>query len=247
MAHLAHYKEAHPLPMVIWHWVNLVSMFTLIFTGFYIHYPFFPGAMGVCRGVHVLAGIILLLALLYRIILAFTVKSAPTGGTRDLVRDWKTYAPQKSNRHGLVQCVKYYLFIKKEHPLQAKLGVLQKISYLCFVPLFLIMGWTGFALWIPTSEWAIFACLVNWFGVMNVRLIHWFVMFVIILIICIHVYLATIEGLAGAKLILFRQEHGGLVYDPVTRDIIGYDAMGHGQSFGAEPTHRDLDKEHVKS
>ena len=39
MAHLAHYKEAHPLPFVITHWVNLICMFSLIFTGFYIHYP----------------------------------------------------------------------------------------------------------------------------------------------------------------------------------------------------------------
>ena len=30
MAHLAHYKEAHPLPFVITHWINLVAMIFLI-------------------------------------------------------------------------------------------------------------------------------------------------------------------------------------------------------------------------
>ena len=54
MAHLAHYREAHPLPFVITHWINLICMFILIFTGFYIHFPFFPLFMSVARGLHVL-------------------------------------------------------------------------------------------------------------------------------------------------------------------------------------------------
>ena len=33
MAHLAHYKEAHPLPFVITHWINLAAMVVLILTG----------------------------------------------------------------------------------------------------------------------------------------------------------------------------------------------------------------------
>ena len=31
---LAHYREAHPLPFVITHWINLVAMILLIITGF---------------------------------------------------------------------------------------------------------------------------------------------------------------------------------------------------------------------
>ena len=42
MAHLAHYREAHPLPFVITHWINLVAMILLIVTGFAIHFPFWP-------------------------------------------------------------------------------------------------------------------------------------------------------------------------------------------------------------
>ena len=42
MAHLAHYREAHPLPFVITHWINLVAMILLIVTGFCIHFPFWP-------------------------------------------------------------------------------------------------------------------------------------------------------------------------------------------------------------
>lgn len=246
MAHLAHYKEAHPLPFVITHWVNLVCMFCLIFTGFYIHYPFFPGAMGICRGIHVFCGIVITINCIMRIVLAFFVKSAPTGGTRAVVRDYKTWLPQRNNRHMLLETIKYYLFINKEHVIGGKLGVLQKISYLLIAPLIFIMAWTGFALWIPTSTWGISEVLTQNIGVMNVRLIHYITMFIIMIIMCIHIYLANIEGVAPSKLILFRKEHAGLVYDPETRNVVGYDGMGHGPSYGQGPRTGDLDKEGVK-
>ena len=59
MAHLAHYREAHPLPFVITHWINLVAMILLIVTGFAIHFPFWPYFMGIARGVHVFCGFVL--------------------------------------------------------------------------------------------------------------------------------------------------------------------------------------------
>ena len=58
MAHLAHYKEAHPLPFVITHWINLVSMIFLIITGFVIHFPI-PAIMGICRGLHIFFGFVI--------------------------------------------------------------------------------------------------------------------------------------------------------------------------------------------
>ena len=146
----------------------------------------------------------------------------------------------------LIEWVKYYLFLQKDHPLGAKLGVPQKLSYLLIPILIFIMAWTGFALWIPTSTWGISEFIINAWGVMNVRLVHYFVMFVIMIIMCFHLYLANIEGIAPTLLILFRKEHGGLVYDPVKRNVVGYDAMGHGTSKGEGPSKLDLDKEGVK-
>lgn len=101
MAHLAHYKQAHPLPMKVTHWVNLVCMALLIFTGFLIHFPFWAGLTGVARGVHVFCGMLLVVNCILRIIFAFMFHSAPTGGTRNMVRDYKTYLPQADNRHQL--------------------------------------------------------------------------------------------------------------------------------------------------
>ena len=225
MAHLAHYKEAHPLPFVITHWINLVSMICLIISGFIIHFPV-AGIMGICRGVHVFFGFVLFINCLVRVILSFFVKSAPTGGTRKTVTDYKTWLPQADNKHQGGSWVKYYLFTKKDHPLSAKLGVPQKISYLLIPILILLMFYTGLCLWAPTMDMPFFAAgtaLVG--GAMSMRIIHYFGMFAFICFIFIHVYLANVEGTAPTKLMFFRKEHGGLVYDPDKHVIIGEDKM----------------------
>lgn len=226
MAHLAHYREAHPLPFVITHWINLVSMILLIFTGFYIHYPFFSGFMGIARGAHIFFGFVLVINCIVRIVLAFFVESAPTGGTRKTVKDYKTWLPQKDNRHQLGAWIKYYLFLKRDHPLGAKLGVPQKISYLCIPILILIMFYTGLCLWGPTMDLGFFAAGTNLVGgLMSMRIIHYCLMFVFICFTLLHMYLANVEGLAPTKLMLGWKEHGGLVYDPDTHTIVGEDKM----------------------
>ena len=224
MAHLAHYREAHPLPFVITHWINLLSMIVLIFTGFFIHFPFLPGLMGACRGAHIFFGVILLVNCLVRVIMAFFVKSAPTGGTREQVTDIKTYLPQKDNRHQFGAWIKYYLFIKKDHPLSAKLGVPQKLSYIMIPFLIVIMAYTGFAIYNPLMNVSFFAVGLDLIGgAMNMRVLHYCLMYVFIGFCFIHVYLANIEGTAASKLMFFWKEHGGLTYDPKKHNISGED------------------------
>ncbi|WP_455164476.1 cytochrome b/b6 domain-containing protein [Slackia exigua] len=218
MAHLAHYDEAHPLPFRITHWINLVAMVFLIISGCIIHFPFVPGVMGVARGAHIFFGFVLTINCLVRVIMAFVVKSAPTGGTRVVVKDYKTWLPQADNRHQLGAWIKYYLFMKKDHPQSAKLGVPQKISYLLIPVLILIMFITGLCIWGPTMG-ATAGLTAALGGTMAVRIIHYFMMFVFIIFIFIHVYLANIEGFAPSKLMFFGKEHEGLHYD-VERHVV---------------------------
>ena len=232
MAHLAHYREAHPLPFVITHWINLVCMILLIITGFCIHFPFFPEFMGIARGVHIFCGFVLFINCVVRVIMAFFVKSSPTGGTRKQVTDYKTWLPQKDNRHQAVQWVKYYLFLKKDHPLGAKLGVPQKLSYLLIPILIIVMFYTGLCLWGATMNLPICEAGINLVGgAMSMRIIHFFLMFVFIIFMFIHIYLANVEGTAPTKLMFLWKEHGGLVYDPDVHNIVGedplYEAEGH--------------------
>ena len=209
---------------VVTHWINLVSMILLILTGFIIHYPFIAGITGICRGVHIFAGFVLFLNCVFRVCASFVVKSAPTGGTRKMVTDYKTWLPQKDNRHQGGAWIKYYLFMKKDHPLSAKLGVPQKISYLCIPILILIMFWTGLCLWGETQNWAAMAWTTNLVGgAMSMRIIHYYLMFVFICFMFLHIYLANVEGFAPTKLMFLRKEHGGLVYDPDIHNIVGED------------------------
>lgn len=209
---------------VVTHWINLVSMILLILTGFIIHYPFIAGITGICRGVHLFCGFVLFLNMVFRVAASFFVKSAPTGGTRKLVADYKTWLPQKDNRHQGGAWIKYYLFLKKDHPLSAKLGVPQKISYLCIPVLILIMFWTGLCLWAPTMQMPVFDWWVNLVGgAMSMRIIHYYLMFVFICFMMLHIYLANVEGIAPTKLMFARKEHGGLVYDPDIHNIVGED------------------------
>ncbi|MCI8452058.1 cytochrome b/b6 domain-containing protein [Enterorhabdus sp. P55] len=228
MAHLAHYREAHPMIFVVTHWINLIAMILLIVTGFCIHFPFWPMFMGIARGVHVFFGFVLFLNCVFRVIAAFFVKTSPTGGTREQVPDYKTWLPQKDNRHQALEWIKYYLFLRKTHPLGAKLGVPQKISYLLIPFLIVAMFWTGLCLWAPTMAAAPMAATTNLVGgLMSMRIIHYFGMYVFIIFMFIHIYLANVEGFAPTKLMFIHKEHGGLIYAPEVHDIVGEDLETH--------------------
>lgn len=214
------------MPFVVTHWINLVSMAFLIITGILIHFPLIPGSMGMVRGLHIFFGILIFVNCIVRIILAFFVKSAPTGGTRETVKDYKTWLPQKDNRHQAGAWVKYYLFAKKDHPLGAKLGVPQKLSYLLIPILIILMFITGMCLWQTTANIPFFAAITSALGgAMSIRIIHYFGMYVFIIFIFIHVYLANVEGTEPTKLMFFHEEHGGLVYDPDKHVIVGEDTL----------------------
>ncbi len=227
MAHLAHYKEAHPRVFVITHWINLIAMIFLILSGFYIHFPLFGGLMGLARGAHMFFAFTLVINCIVRVVMAFTVKSAVYGGTRKVEPDYKAFLPQKANRHQFGAWIKYYLFLKKEHPLGGKYGVPQKLAYIAVPFLIIIMAINGLCLWAPTMGIGPFAALNELVGgLMVMRIIHYYLMWVFILFMFLHVYLANIEGLAPSKIMFFRKEHGGLVYDPEVQNIIGEDDLG---------------------
>ena len=211
------------MPFVITHWINLTAMIFLIITGFVIHFPV-PGILGFCRGLHIFFGFVIFINCVVRVLMSFFIKSAPTGGTRQQVADFKTWLPQKDNRHQGGAWVKYYLFMKKDHPLSAKLGVPQKLSYLLIPILIVLMFLTGLCLWTPTAG-AMNWLTTAWGGAMSVRIIHYFGMYVFIIFIFIHVYLANVEGTEPTKLMFFHKEHGGLVYDPDKHVIVGDDTL----------------------
>jgi len=203
MAH-AFYREEHPLPTVITHWVNLLCMIGLAFTGFYIHYPFFAGFMGTARAIHFALMFVLVVNTLARLVMLFYVKSSPTMGSRETKLDIYTWLPQQENRHQLVETLKYYLFLRKEKVISGKLGVMQKISYVAVLIMIWVQAYTGFALYTPAHSWAIWPFfgggleLVG--GEMAMRMVHYFMMWAFILFTMVHAYLANVHGIQPTKL-----------------------------------------------
>jgi len=213
------YREAHPLVFVINHWVNLCAMFFLVLSGFYIHFPIVPGLMGLARGTHQFWMFALLINLVVRIVLAFFVKDAVMPDTREKDLDIKNWLPQAANRHQFLPWVKYYLFMKKDHPISAKYGVLQKIAYIATPFLILAAAYTGFCLWAPTAQWGIFHAGTVWIASlfnaggggdpMPVRILHYFIMWVILIFTAAHVYLANIYNFAPSAMIFAWKESDG--------------------------------------
>jgi len=112
--------------------------------------------------------------------------------------------------------IKYYIFLKKDYPITAKYASLQKMAYYVLtIPLPLLAAYTGFALWGPTSQMAFFRAgselVGSWLvgswgfgngdGLMGIRIVHFWIMWVILLFTGVHAYLANIYNFAPSKMI----------------------------------------------
>jgi Ni/Fe-hydrogenase 1 B-type cytochrome subunit len=69
---------------------------------------------------------------------------------------------------------------------------------------------------------------------MNVRIVHYCVMFLFILFIFIHVYLSLFEGSGLVANMFLRKEHPGYVCDPKTGEIIGFDDLSDTPEYKAK-------------
>ncbi|MDO8915727.1 MAG: cytochrome b/b6 domain-containing protein [Coriobacteriia bacterium] len=214
MSHEGHYREAHPLIFVFQHWVNLICMAGLAFSGFVIHGSFYAISMGGARMIHFTLMFVLAVNITSRIILSFWVKDANQLGTREVDTDIKNWLPQKENKHQLLETAKYYLFMRKERVISAKYGALQKIAYLATVPITFFMGYTGFALYGPAQQWPVWGFFAGGIslvgGIMTMRIIHYFGMWVVILFTMVHAYLAAIDGFKAfyGLIFLWRESPG---------------------------------------
>lgn len=186
--------ESHPLPAVALHWVHLLFMGLLFISGWYIHSPFIAGWMGIMRYIHFISMYVVVLVLIARVYWAFF--GAP--------HDFGNFAIyQKENRGKFFQTLQYYMFLRKDHPVTGKYNPMQKMTYLLWPLLLVLQALTGFALYTgnifglsflyaPSAMgWLIDLCG----GLANVRTIHYLIMWVFIITVGVHVYLALAEDI----------------------------------------------------
>jgi Ni/Fe-hydrogenase 1 B-type cytochrome subunit len=182
---MARVREEHTVQARLYHWIHLVSIVVLAFTGFYIRwsFPFFGVTMATMRFLHFTFMYIVLLNLVLRISYAFLAPG----------RDWHEFGIGAKQWRLLPGSLAYYLFLRKELPKGVgEYNPLQRLTYLAYAILLIAQGLTGFALYTSTAAY------FNWLtvflgGFANVRAWHYFITWLFVVLVSIHIYLSVFE------------------------------------------------------
>jgi len=196
------YVWTYPLRLV--HWGLVISIGVLSFTGYYIHDPFIVGQvqrpflMGQFRFVHEMFGMIFAALFLLRMYLFFA-------GNRWM--HWRAYVPLKREQWAeMVQVAKFYLFIRPKAVSKIGHNAMAAFSYIGLYAMVFLEIVTGLVMFNWLRHSAILNPLVGWIpglvNIQNLRLIHFFMMFVFISFGIFHVHLA---------MLISREEKRGLM------------------------------------
>jgi Ni/Fe-hydrogenase 1 B-type cytochrome subunit len=191
-------------PIRFFHWGLVISIAVLSITGYYIHDPFIVGQvnhpflMGWFRFVHEAFGMILIALFLLRIYLFYQ-------GNR-WVR-WRSYVPlHRAQWKEMWEVTKFYGFIRPTPVTKIGHNAMAAFSYLGIYSLALVEIITGLVLFNWLRHSAILGPLVGWIprfvNIQNIRLIHFFLMFVFIAFGVFHVHLC---------MLISREEKRGLM------------------------------------
>jgi Ni/Fe-hydrogenase 1 B-type cytochrome subunit len=180
------------LGYILDHWIRVVAIAVLVFTGIYIHTPFIaggPGSMTMAsmRFFHFVSAYALVLGLVVRIYMAFM-------STFDA--DWKDFSVTK-NLKDVPDVLAYYLFIKGSHKDYRKYNPLQALAYLFTGLVIIFTALTGAALY-HGKAFGVIACPDGFRWVSNLlggesytRIWHILAMWYFIVFVLVHVYLAV--------------------------------------------------------
>ncbi|OGW04822.1 MAG: Ni/Fe-hydrogenase, b-type cytochrome subunit [Nitrospinae bacterium RIFCSPLOWO2_01_FULL_39_10] len=188
-----HYEKIYEWNLVyrMNHWLRAISIFTLIFTGYYIYWPFLSPEedsqlMNLMRFFHFIS--------MYIIILSFI---AQLYFDRDI---WE-YMPTWNKIKTIPDMLAYYLFLKDTHEEYGKFNPLQALTYFFWGLLLIIETLTGFAIYsgnifgIWDSRTA-FGWVNNILGGMPItRLVHFAIMWIFIITVPVHVYMVILKNL----------------------------------------------------
>ncbi|GBE15802.1 MAG TPA: hypothetical protein ENH32_00440 [Proteobacteria bacterium] len=185
-------KADHPVPARAMHLVHLLSIITLVATGFFLHKPnfsLFGLSMHTARLIHNYAGFVIILNLVTRFY--WSIFGAPG--------DIGNFLPEKENRGKFFPMLAYYTFTRRTRPVTAKYNTLQKSTYAFWFLLLLFQAITGFAmLWNMDPGWASLVAAMG--GLANVHMIHYLTMWVFIVTTMVHIYLVLFEDFRSFKL-----------------------------------------------
>lgn len=100
--------------------------------------------------------------------------------------EWRDITPRRGDARDAVEMIKFYLFVRKDHPVQGKHNALQKGAYFAMPVLGIVLVLSGLAIWKPVSLGFITALFVNYKWA---RVAHFLSMALLILLSIVHVFM----------------------------------------------------------
>jgi thiosulfate reductase cytochrome b subunit len=100
--------------------------------------------------------------------------------------EWRDVVPRRGDARDAVEMVKFYLFVRRDHPHQGKHNALQKLTYFAMPVLGIILVLSGLAIWKPVTLGFITSLFVNYKWA---RFIHFVAMALLVLLALAHVFM----------------------------------------------------------
>lgn len=193
--HWAEHDSRPPKTPKVLHFVHMTSMIILGFTGMYLRFPFLYGARTGMRNTHYIFMVIVIVILVWRVWYAFFSRTNA---------DWREFAIGKKDLKSMLGVLAYYGYFSDNKPHVAKYNVLQKVSYNLFLYMMIAQAFTGLALLkftIPLAGITITQALIGWWlgpllgsaslALWVVRMLHYVLNWLFIIMTTIHLYLAA--------------------------------------------------------
>ncbi|TLM78286.1 MAG: hypothetical protein FDZ75_09140 [Actinobacteria bacterium] len=181
-----HHDSHPPAQPKLLHFTHVACMFILGGTGLFIRFN--PVNRPVLQWLHYIAMFIVVINLVWRLWYAFSSRQ----------RDYREFAITKQDIVTAPKVILYYIFVKPSKPHLGKYNVMQKGTYILFVPLLIVQAITGFMIWrlqfpfIGSFE-GLAASLIGATGIWVVRTAHYIINWLFIVLTTIHVYLSVTE------------------------------------------------------
>jgi len=183
-------------PLRLTHWVLLISIVVLGFTGYYLHNPFIPGSstipflMGWFRFAHEAAGMVFIAFCMLRFYLFF-------GGNH--WESWRQIVPLRAKQfREATEVMKFYAFLRPTSIPRVGHNAAAASSYIMVYLMAFVEIVTGLAMFNVLRQSPILTPLVGWIprlvNIQNIRLIHFLITFAFVAYGFVHVHLCLINA-----------------------------------------------------
>lgn len=196
------------LPVRLFHWLTVLSMITLVTTGFIIANPpaipsniepTYLGRFALIRQIHFIFAYILIANVIFRLYWSFV-------GNK--FANWRNFVPYtKKGIKNILYVLKVDILLMKDrkHKLSnISIGhnYLASLSYSIMMIFFILQALSGFALYSNTSTWwfpQMFGSITAVFGDIYVRYFHHITVWLFLTFIVVHVYLVLYHDYLEAR------------------------------------------------